>query len=123
MNGILPSFLSRDWSGEGIELGQVAVELLTGEGGSPTVLDQSYYVPSFEFAATFGLRQLPGTLDLVDPRWSLPRRPSGPRNPGSDSCYFFVATWSSISPSITGSCRLLGASVRYPSTTARCPLG
>jgi hypothetical protein len=28
-------------------------------------LKQSYYVPSFEFAARFGLRQLPGTLDLV----------------------------------------------------------
>jgi hypothetical protein len=41
------------------------VELSTGEGGSPTVLKRSYYVPSFEFAGRFGLRQLPGTLDLV----------------------------------------------------------
>ncbi|HEX4863824.1 MAG TPA: hypothetical protein VFV02_07115, partial [Acidimicrobiales bacterium] len=57
--------LRRDWGDEGIRLGQVAVELSTGEGGSPTVLKQSYSVPAFEFAARFGLRQLPGTLDLV----------------------------------------------------------
>ncbi len=57
--------LRRDWRDEGIGLGQVAVELSTGEGGSPTVLTRSYDVPSFEFAARFGLRQLPGTLDLV----------------------------------------------------------
>ena len=57
--------LRRDWRDEGIGLGQVAVELSTGEGGSATVLERSYDVPSFEFAARFGLRQLPGTLDLV----------------------------------------------------------
>jgi hypothetical protein len=57
--------LRHDWRDEGIELGQVAVELSTGERGSPTVLKRSYDVPSFEFAARFGLRQLPGTLDLV----------------------------------------------------------
>jgi hypothetical protein len=57
--------LRHDWREEGIGLGQVAVELSTGEGGSPTVLKRSYYVPSFEFAGRFGLRQLPGTLDLV----------------------------------------------------------
>jgi hypothetical protein len=57
--------LRRDWRDEGIGLGQVAVELSTGEGGSLTVLERSYDVPSFEFAARFGLRQLPGTLDLV----------------------------------------------------------
>ena len=57
--------LRRDWREEGIGLIQVAVELSTGEGGSPTVLERSYDVPSFEFASKFGLRQLPGTLDLV----------------------------------------------------------
>jgi hypothetical protein len=58
--------LRRDWCDhEGIGLGQVAVELPTGEGRSPTVLERSYDVPSFEFAARFGLRELPGTLDLV----------------------------------------------------------
>ncbi|TCJ32303.1 NACHT domain-containing NTPase [Parafrankia sp. BMG5.11] len=53
------------WNDEGIALGQVAVALSTGDGGSPTILEQSYDVPSFEFAARFNLRQLPGTLDLV----------------------------------------------------------
>ena len=57
--------LRSDWRNDGISLAQVAVELATGEGGSPTVLKRSYDVPSFEFAARFGLRQLPGTLDLV----------------------------------------------------------
>ena len=57
--------LHRDWNDEGIGLGQVAVELSTGEGESPAALERSYDVPSFEFAARFGLRQLPGTLDLV----------------------------------------------------------
>ena len=57
--------LRRGWPDRGIALGQVAVELSTGESASPTALEQSYYLPSFEFAARFGLRQLPGTLDLV----------------------------------------------------------
>ncbi|MDA8355778.1 MAG: ATP-binding protein [Actinomycetota bacterium] len=57
--------LRRTWGDAGIGLGQVAVEFSTGEGGSPTVLTRSYDVPSFEFASRFGLRQLPGTLDLV----------------------------------------------------------
>jgi hypothetical protein len=57
--------LRRDWREDGIGLGQVAVALATGEGGSPTVLTRSYDVPSFEFATRFALRQLPGTLDLV----------------------------------------------------------
>ena len=57
--------LRRDWHDRGIALSQVAVELSTGEGASPTVLEQAYDIPSFEFAARFGLRQLPGTLDLV----------------------------------------------------------
>jgi hypothetical protein len=57
--------LRRDWRDDGIGLGRAAVELSTGEGGSATVLEQSYDVPSFEFARRFGLRQLPDTLDLV----------------------------------------------------------
>lgn len=57
--------LRHDRLEEGIGVGLVAVELSTSEGGSPTVLKRSYQVPSFEFAARFGLRQLPGTLDLV----------------------------------------------------------
>ena len=57
--------LRRDWREDGIALSQAAVELSTGQGQSPTVLNHSYDVPSFEFAARFGLRQLPGTLDLV----------------------------------------------------------
>ena len=54
-----------DWNDEGIEFDQLAVDFSTGEGESPAGLEQSYDVPSFEFAARFGLRQLPGTLDLV----------------------------------------------------------
>ncbi|WP_412520878.1 ATP-binding protein [Actinomadura madurae] len=50
---------------EGIALGQLAVTLATGEGESPTALDRSYDVASFEVADRFRLRQLPGTLDLV----------------------------------------------------------
>lgn len=57
--------LRRGWGDAGIGLRQLAVHLSTGEGGSPTVLKRSYDVPSFDFAAPFGLRQLPGTLDLV----------------------------------------------------------
>jgi hypothetical protein len=57
--------LRPDWRDEGIGTGQVAVELSTGEGGAPTALSRPYDVPSFEFAARFGLRQMPGTLDLV----------------------------------------------------------
>ncbi len=58
--------LRHDWHEDGISLRQVAVELSRGEAGTATALKQSYDVPSFEFAAQFGLRQLPGTLDLVD---------------------------------------------------------
>jgi hypothetical protein len=57
--------LRDDRGGGGIGLGQVAVEFATGQGRSAMVLERSYDVPSFEFAAQFGLRQLPGTLDLV----------------------------------------------------------
>lgn len=57
--------LRRDWRDEGVAVGQVAVDLASGEGDSPTTLGRSYAVPSYEFAARFGLRQMPGTLDLV----------------------------------------------------------
>ena len=57
--------LRHDWREEGMPVGQVAVDLATGEGDSPTALRRSYTVPSSEFSARFGLRQLPGTLDLV----------------------------------------------------------
>lgn len=58
--------MRRNWSDRGIGFQQLAVKLSTSEGESPTALEQSYAVPSFEFAARFDLRQLPGTLDLVD---------------------------------------------------------
>jgi len=58
--------LQHDRSDVGIKFSQVAVELMTVVGGSPTALKGSYDVPSFEFAALSRLRQLPGTLDLVD---------------------------------------------------------
>jgi hypothetical protein len=57
--------LREDWRDPGIAIRQVASTLPTSEGASSTVLTQSFDVPSFEFAARFGLRQLPGTLDLV----------------------------------------------------------
>ncbi|GAA3399342.1 NACHT domain-containing protein [Cryptosporangium minutisporangium] len=57
--------IGADWQKEGIKAGQVAVTLEAPEGKSPAGLKGSYDVPSFEFAARFGLRQLPGTLDLV----------------------------------------------------------
>jgi hypothetical protein len=57
--------LRADWHDEGIAVGQVAVELASGNGEPPAALSRSYTVPSFEFAARSGLRQLPGSLDLV----------------------------------------------------------
>jgi hypothetical protein len=57
--------LRRDWRDQGTPIDQIAVELATFEGGSPAVLRRSYDIPSFEFAARFNLRQMPGTLDLV----------------------------------------------------------
>lgn len=57
--------LRRNWQEEGIRYSQVAVELDKGEGGSQVSLDRSYDLPSYAFAAKFGLRRLPGTLDLV----------------------------------------------------------
>jgi hypothetical protein len=55
--------LRRDWQDAGIRVGQLGVDLSPIDG--PTALDQAYGVPSYEFADRFGLRQLPGTLDLV----------------------------------------------------------
>ncbi|MFM9582504.1 NACHT domain-containing protein [Streptomyces caniscabiei] len=55
----------RHWQDpEGISFDQVAVEF-SSDSESESALGGSYDVPSFEFAARFGLRQLPGTLDLV----------------------------------------------------------
>lgn len=64
-NAYSPRVLRPNWDDKGIEVGQLAVEFSTDEGGSQTGLTQSYDVPSFEFASKFGLRQLPGTMDLV----------------------------------------------------------
>jgi hypothetical protein len=57
--------LRGDWREEGIVLGQVAVQFAPGERGASTVLTRSYDIPSYNFAAKYGLRQLPGTLDFV----------------------------------------------------------
>lgn len=57
--------LRHDWRDNGIRLEQVAVELQTSDTDSPTALKRSYDMASFKFASRFGLRQLPGTLDLV----------------------------------------------------------
>ncbi|MEF9907193.1 hypothetical protein [Streptomyces sp. P9-A2] len=56
--------LRRDWQADGIGLDQVAVEHAPNST-SEIGLGGSYDVPSFEFAARFGLRQLPGTTNLV----------------------------------------------------------
>ncbi|MEV7383591.1 NACHT domain-containing protein [Streptomyces lydicus] len=56
--------LRHDWQDDGIRLDQVAVEFAP-DSTSETGLGGGYDVPSFEFAARFGLRQLPGTVDLV----------------------------------------------------------
>ncbi|MFI1176941.1 NACHT domain-containing protein [Streptomyces melanogenes] len=56
--------LRRDWQDDGIGLDQIAVEFAP-DSTSEIGLGGSYDVPSFEFAARFGLRQLPGTVDLV----------------------------------------------------------
>jgi hypothetical protein len=60
-----PPALRPDWHDDGIGLEQIAVELSSGERESPTSLSRSYDTPSFKFAARFGLRQLPGSFDLV----------------------------------------------------------
>jgi hypothetical protein len=57
--------LQQDWKDPGIPVDQLAVELGTGDIDSPTGLQRSYSVPSFAFADHFGLRQFPGSLDLV----------------------------------------------------------
>ncbi|MFC3897179.1 hypothetical protein ACFOWZ_37365 [Lentzea rhizosphaerae] len=56
--------LRGDWQGDGIGFGQVAVDF-SPDSTSEIGLGGGYDVPSFEFAARFGLRQLPGTVDLV----------------------------------------------------------
>ncbi|MDU0295027.1 hypothetical protein, partial [Saccharothrix longispora] len=56
--------LRGDWQDEGIGFGQVAVDF-SPDSTSEAGLGGGYDVPSFEFAARFGLRQLPGTVDLV----------------------------------------------------------
>jgi hypothetical protein len=58
--------LRDDWRDAGIPIDQIAVELSASDRSSLTALNRSYDVPSFDFAARFNLRQLPGTLDLVD---------------------------------------------------------
>ncbi|MBR7828879.1 hypothetical protein KDK95_21395 [Actinospica sp. MGRD01-02] len=55
--------LRRNWRDEGISVAQLGVDFYPVEG--QTELDQAFSVPSYEFADQFGLRQLPGTLDLV----------------------------------------------------------
>ncbi len=56
--------LCRDWQDDGIRFDQVAVDFAP-DSTSEIGLRGGYDVPSFEFAARFGLRQLPGTVDLV----------------------------------------------------------
>jgi len=58
--------LRDDWCDAGIPVDQIAVELTASDRSSSTALNRSYDIPSFDFAARFNLRQLPGTLDLVD---------------------------------------------------------
>lgn len=57
--------LQKDWKDPGIPLEQVAVELATGVTNSTTSPSRSYDVPSFEFAARFGLRGAPDSWDLI----------------------------------------------------------
>jgi hypothetical protein len=57
--------LRASWDDDkGIGFTQLAVGL-SGGGDGATSLERSYDVPSYEFAAHCGLRQLPGSLDLV----------------------------------------------------------
>ncbi|WP_432084794.1 NACHT domain-containing protein [Streptomyces sp. bgisy095] len=58
---VTPRALCRDWQDAGLAFEQVATAF-SPDSASVTGFD----VPSFEFAARFGLRQMPGTLDLVD---------------------------------------------------------
>ncbi len=57
--------LRENWQEEGIGFDQVAVQFDLGERGASTLKTRTYDIPSYEFAAKFDLRQLPGTLDLV----------------------------------------------------------
>ncbi|KFZ80851.1 hypothetical protein ED92_11055 [Amycolatopsis sp. MJM2582] len=59
-----PRALRGDWQDDGIEFVQVAVDY-SPNNSSEIGLGGAYDVPSFEFASRFGLRQLPGTVDLV----------------------------------------------------------
>ncbi|SUE28938.1 Uncharacterised protein [Nocardia farcinica] len=61
---VRPPALRRDWLDPGIEVGQIAVRVTSGVD-SEDGLGGAYDVPSPEFAARFGLRQLPGTADFV----------------------------------------------------------
>ncbi|MEV6056931.1 hypothetical protein [Streptomyces sp. NPDC052107] len=56
--------LRHDGQDDGIRLDQVTVDF-SPDSNSETGLGSGYDVPSYDFAARFGLRQLPGTVDLV----------------------------------------------------------
>ncbi|NGO46968.1 NACHT domain-containing protein [Streptomyces ureilyticus] len=56
--------LGHDGQDDGIKPDQVAVDF-SPDSSSENGLGGSFDVPSYEFAAQFGLRQLPGTVDLV----------------------------------------------------------
>jgi hypothetical protein len=60
------SALRTNWQDDGIALQQLAVSLTSSDTSSPAAIQRAYDVPSFEIADRFRLRQLPGTLDLVD---------------------------------------------------------
>ena len=58
--------LIRDnWGDEGLAVERIATEYAFEGARTSTSLDRSYFVPSYGFAQALGLRQLPGTLDLV----------------------------------------------------------
>lgn len=57
--------LQEHWEDPGFDVELVATEYAFEGARTATVLSRSYVVPSYEFALHFGLRQLPGTLDLV----------------------------------------------------------
>ncbi|MEH0416696.1 hypothetical protein [Streptomyces sp. B21-083] len=63
-DAVPPPALRCHWQDNGIKLHQVAIDF-SSENTSETGLGGAYDVPSYEFATRFGLRQLPGTLDLV----------------------------------------------------------
>ncbi|GLW94048.1 hypothetical protein [Actinokineospora globicatena] len=69
--------LRDDWQDDGIGFGQVAVDF-SPDSTSEIGLGGGYDVPSFEFAARFGLRQLPGTVGLDGRRASAVFRADKP---------------------------------------------